>query len=102
LINLLGAQAKRLCSFRSAAARIVEQPLAQFWRHSVAIFPLTALDPFCAAPERNCHSCHRSIAANIATESETLISRANRKYLPKISAAPVLLSGYGGGSGSVP
>src|SRR4029077_3285038 len=40
----------RLCSFRSAARRIVDQSLAQSWRRSVVNFPLTALNPFCAAP----------------------------------------------------
>jgi hypothetical protein len=28
----------------------MEQPVAQSWRRSVAIFPSTALNPFCAAP----------------------------------------------------
>jgi hypothetical protein len=44
------------------------------------------------ASARSCHSCHRSIPANIATESETLTSRINRKYLAKISAARASLS----------
>src|SRR4030095_15190719 len=39
------------------------------------------------------HSCHRSIPANIGTESETFRSWSRRKYLPKSFAACVLLIG---------
>jgi uncharacterized membrane protein len=48
------------------------------------------------------HSCHRSCPANIGSESATGSLRTSLKCASKISAALLSVSGYGGGSSSLP